>query len=669
MMEIFSLESLPLGFRFRPTDEELINHYLRLKINGRHSQVRVIPEVDVCKREPWDLPGLSVIKTDDPEWFFFCPRDRKYPNGHRSNRATDAGYWKATGKDRTIKSRSGPNTDLIGMKKTLVFHRGRAPKGQRTNWIMHEYRATTKDLDGTGPGQGDFVLCRLFRKPDENVVKANVLKYDEVEPTGLSPTTTKSSPDDTPSDFVQETVSSDMPVGKQSEFIERWLADESDNMTSITPAHAEGCCNNSMASDEEDYVLEETTLEASPLLGQEFNIYERTYGRTDCKVFSPLQFQIETEIGPYLDSPFASDFGEEGSSQKNSAVGSEAQVFGDVCRSPDKLLENSSVRDSGSHNEMDTEMAQDQYNPEMGASSWFGECVDNKDALQEQIFSRSYQAHMQPEEDIERGKMDACCDDFVGIDASLSDSHALHGLFNNMDRSPTQTNISCDNVGETRIKIRTRQPQHQLSSDNLITQGIAPRRIRLQMDLLPSSVGKLGDTNSPEEDHESQSSVTEAGEGVEQILVAEDAEKETYLLDFDQGGTTAQDCVASRIIHFSEKKLPSSVGRVGDGNHCEEEQESESTVTEDILTTNEAEKERHLLDIDKEGKIAREHTRKPRLRMHHFDSESDGGSVDLSVPTKALPTDRGFALSSVCVVGVSLVVTMLAIAIGAWRCL
>lgn len=79
-----------------------------------------------------------VEKTEfgEKEWYFFTPRDRKYPNGIRPNRAAVSGYWKATGTDKAIYSGS----KYVGVKKALVFYKGKPPKGNKTDWIMHEYR-------------------------------------------------------------------------------------------------------------------------------------------------------------------------------------------------------------------------------------------------------------------------------------------------------------------------------------------------------------------------------------------------------------------------------------------------------------------------------------------------------------------------------------------------
>ncbi|KAK6920899.1 NAC domain [Dillenia turbinata] len=151
---------LPPGFRFHPTDEELITHYLSPKVLYSNFCARAIGEVDLNKCEPWDLPGRA--KMGEKEWYFFCVRDRKYPTGLRTNRATEAGYWKATGKDKEIYR----GKSLVGMKKTLVFYKGRAPKGEKTNWVMHEYRLEGKLSLQNLPksAKNEWVICRVFEK-------------------------------------------------------------------------------------------------------------------------------------------------------------------------------------------------------------------------------------------------------------------------------------------------------------------------------------------------------------------------------------------------------------------------------------------------------------------------------------------------------------------------
>ncbi|KAF7075638.1 hypothetical protein CFC21_080399 [Triticum aestivum] len=114
--------NLPPGFRFHPTDDELVEHYL-------------------------------------------C---RKYPNGSRPNRAAGNGYWKATGADKPVAPRGGRT---MGIKKALVFYAGKAPKGVKTDWIMHEYRlADAGRAAASKKGSlrlDDWVLCRLYNKKNE----------------------------------------------------------------------------------------------------------------------------------------------------------------------------------------------------------------------------------------------------------------------------------------------------------------------------------------------------------------------------------------------------------------------------------------------------------------------------------------------------------------------
>ncbi|KAL6509210.1 hypothetical protein OROGR_022520 [Orobanche gracilis] len=301
-LDVLPVNALPIGYRFRPTDEELIDHYLRHKINRRDKEVSVIREIDVCKWEPWDLPHMSVVESIDNEWFFFCPKDRKYQNGQRLNRATEKGYWKATGKDRTISSRKGAK---IGMKKTLVFYIGRAPDGKRTPWVIHEYRAIDKSLDGTHPGQASFVLCRLFKKadlkPDETSERSNL---NDVEDIALSPTVVKSSAGDEQWESVTPTFGG--LNGKQSSSVESHPTFYSEKIKNDTPLRIDWQSNSCTGDPVEDYVLDTGSIQPNAELEKLLEDFCSPLPQTsDWKMFSPLHSQMQLELeNPYLYSSF-----------------------------------------------------------------------------------------------------------------------------------------------------------------------------------------------------------------------------------------------------------------------------------------------------------------------------------------------------------------------------
>uniref|UniRef100_A0ACD6AK90 Uncharacterized protein n=1 Tax=Avena sativa TaxID=4498 RepID=A0ACD6AK90_AVESA len=169
-------EVLLPGFRFHPTDEELVSFYLKKKIQQKPISIELIRQLDIYKFDPWDLPKLA--STGETEWYFYCPRDRKYRNSARPNRVTAAGFWKATGTDRPIYSSEG--TRCIGLKKSLIFYKGRAARGMKTDWMMHEFRLPSladpslpkRPIDKNIPLNDSWTICRIFKKTSSMAQRA-----------------------------------------------------------------------------------------------------------------------------------------------------------------------------------------------------------------------------------------------------------------------------------------------------------------------------------------------------------------------------------------------------------------------------------------------------------------------------------------------------------------
>ncbi|KAL2534749.1 NAC domain containing protein 32 [Abeliophyllum distichum] len=161
--------SIPVGFRFKPTHDELIVDYLMKKIKNEKLPRNNITSVNIYEFNPEILVDYFRLTGED-EWYFFTPREKKYKNGKRPNRAAGTGYWKATGADNIVK-RNGEN---VGCRKSLVFYDGKPPNGAKTSWIMHEYTVNNPPIPQKSSSDDmrldDLVLCRIKnnKKSDKN---------------------------------------------------------------------------------------------------------------------------------------------------------------------------------------------------------------------------------------------------------------------------------------------------------------------------------------------------------------------------------------------------------------------------------------------------------------------------------------------------------------------
>nr|QSD99861.1 NAC family transcription factor [Melilotus albus] len=181
------LNLLPPGYKFLPSDVELIECYLQPKIDGQPYFHDRIFDVDVYKNSPDNLSAMYKREGED-HTYFFTQRNRKYPRGNRPDRDVGGvGTWKATGKDHPIIN----NGTTIGFKKWLVYYIGKSKDGVKTNWIMQEFTINVDNIASsstTSPSKLDnWVLCKIYENKreyaseDATKVKRRKNRNQEVE--------------------------------------------------------------------------------------------------------------------------------------------------------------------------------------------------------------------------------------------------------------------------------------------------------------------------------------------------------------------------------------------------------------------------------------------------------------------------------------------------------
>ncbi|XP_071686512.1 uncharacterized protein [Rutidosis leptorrhynchoides] len=151
------LDTFPIGYRFKPTDEELVSHYLLPKIKNLVVPKSKIWDVNVYEKHPKDL-AESYPEVKEGEWYFFTSRNRRGLTGTRPCRKAGPGYWKASTPVKDIKSNN--DGKRIGGKMLLVYLEGKSGYGAKTDWHMHEYVIhghTDMKFD-------DYVLCKITNK-------------------------------------------------------------------------------------------------------------------------------------------------------------------------------------------------------------------------------------------------------------------------------------------------------------------------------------------------------------------------------------------------------------------------------------------------------------------------------------------------------------------------
>ncbi|KAJ0100251.1 hypothetical protein Patl1_20832 [Pistacia atlantica] len=125
---------IPLCYRFHPTDEEIILHYLYNKTHGFPlSSSSAVIEFDLYdETDAWEKFFEARTETT---LYFFTKLRKKSEKSSRVERATGGGTWRTQGDEDLY---NGGDRKHIGYKRSLTF----IPKKteEKGKWVMKEYR-------------------------------------------------------------------------------------------------------------------------------------------------------------------------------------------------------------------------------------------------------------------------------------------------------------------------------------------------------------------------------------------------------------------------------------------------------------------------------------------------------------------------------------------------
>ncbi|XP_028112214.1 NAC transcription factor 25-like [Camellia sinensis] len=155
---------LPIGYRFSPTQEELMTHYLINKVLNTPLPSQIMMEIDAI--EFYSKPPNNLVSnpTNGRDWCFLIQYDEYFYGERKQIRevGNGIGFWRSIGIEDPIYNSNG---DIYAFKINFSYFSGSIPKAKKTHWRMEQFRihfnCDTKTLKGN-----EWVLGRLKRGQD-----------------------------------------------------------------------------------------------------------------------------------------------------------------------------------------------------------------------------------------------------------------------------------------------------------------------------------------------------------------------------------------------------------------------------------------------------------------------------------------------------------------------